>query len=172
MILEDLYSTYSLRQSNISQDVYVFICFFRSFRKVMHDCNNYHAFSLDTATRSWMIALRVWKRLTQVPYRCSRAGQRLFHCIATIQRQNATDGTHGQLECNQVNYNNLIRITVSNNRNIYLKVSHINARSIYHKMQPFQEHILAKDVSSCAITQTGYHQIMKTMIQGNPPIRI
>ena len=119
----------------------------------MHDCNNYHAFSLDTAIRSWIIALGVWKRHTQVPYRHSRAGQRLFHCIATIYRQNATDGTHGQPECNQINYNNLLRITVSNNRNLNLKVSHINARSIYHKIQPFQEHILAKNVSLCAITE-------------------
>ena len=128
--------------------------FLRNFRKVMHDCNNYQAFSLDIAIRSWIITLGVQKRYTQVPYRWSRAGQRLFHCIATIQRQNATDGTHGQLERNQVNYNNLIGITVSNNRNLYLKVSHINARSIYHKIQPFQEHILAKDVSLCAISES------------------
>ena len=119
--------------------------FLRNFRKVIHDCNNYHAFSLDIATRSWIITLGVQKRHIQVPYTCSRAGQRLFHHIATIQRQNATDGTHGQPECNQVNYNNLIGITMNNNRNFYLKVSHINAHSIYHKSQPFQEHILAKD---------------------------
>ena len=128
--------------------------FLRNFRKVMHDCNNYQAFSLDITTRSWIIALWVWKRYTQVPYRWSRAGQRLFHHIATIQMQNATDGTHGQLESNQINYSNLIVITVSNNRNLYLKVSHINAHSIYHKIQPFQEHILAKDVSLCAISKT------------------
>ena len=79
--------------------------FLRNFRKVMHDCNNYHAFSLDTVTRSWIIPLGVWKWHTQVPHRHSRAGQRLFHCIATIYRQNATDGTHGQPECDQINYN-------------------------------------------------------------------
>ena len=128
--------------------------FLRNFRKVMHDCNNYQAFSLDITTRSWIITLGVWKRYTQVPYRQSRAGQRLFHCIAIIQRQNAMDGTHGQLESNQVNYYNLIAITVSNNRNLYLMVSHINACSIYHKIQPFQEHILAKDVSLCTISKT------------------
>ena len=128
--------------------------FLRNFRKVMHDCNNYQAFSLDIAIRSWILALGAQKRHTQVPYRQSRAGQRLFHHIATIQSQNATDGTRGQQELNQVNYNNLIGITVSNNRNLYLKVSHINAHSIYHKIQPFQEHILAKDVSLCAICET------------------
>ena len=79
--------------------------FLRNVRKVMHNCNNYQTFSLDIATRSWIITLGVWKRHTQVPYRCSRAGQRLFHHIATIQRQNTTDGTHGQLECNQVDHN-------------------------------------------------------------------
>ena len=61
--------------------------------------------------------------------------------------------THGKPECSQVNYNNLIAITVSNNRDLYLKVSHINACSIYHKIQPFQEHILAKDVSLFAISK-------------------
>ena len=43
---------------------------------------------------------------------------------------------------------------MSNNRILYLKVSHINAHSIYHKIQPFQEHTLAKDVSLCAISET------------------
>ena len=43
---------------------------------------------------------------------------------------------------------------MNNNRNIYLKISHINAHSIYDKTQPFQEHILSKDVSLCAITES------------------
>ena len=43
--------------------------FLRNFRKIMHDPNNYHAFSLDTATRSWIIALGVQKKFTQTPYR-------------------------------------------------------------------------------------------------------
>ena len=43
---------------------------------------------------------------------------------------------------------------MSNNRNLYVKVSHINACSIYHKIQPFQEHELAKGVSLCAISET------------------
>ena len=126
--------------------------FLRNFKKIMHDPNNYHAFSLDTATRSWIIALGVWKRITQTPYRRPKAGQRLSHHIATIHRQTTTDITHR--EGNQINHNNLIKITVSNNRNIYLKISHINAHSIYHKTQPFQEHILSKDVSLCAITES------------------
>ena len=126
--------------------------FLRNFKKIMHDPNNYCAFSLDTATRSWIIALGVQKRITQTPYRRSKAGQRLSHHIATIHRQTTTDITHQ--EGNQINHNNLIKITVSNNRNIYLKISHINAHSIYHKTQPFQEHILSKDVSLCAITES------------------
>ena len=35
--------------------------FLRDFRKVMHDCNNYQAFSLDIATSSWIITLGVRK---------------------------------------------------------------------------------------------------------------
>ena len=126
--------------------------FLRNFKKIMHDPKNYHAFSLDIATRSWIIALGAQKKFTQTPYRRSRAGQRLSHCITTIHRQSVTDITHR--EGNQINHNNHIKITVSNNRNICLKISHINARSIYHKTQPFQEHILSKDVSLCAITES------------------
>ena len=126
--------------------------FLRNFKKIMHDPNNYHAFSLNTATISWIIALGVWKRFTQTPYRRSRAGQRLSHHIATIHRQTAIDTTHQ--EGNQINHNNLIKITLNNNQNIYLKISHINAHSIYHKAQPFQEHILSNDVSLCAITES------------------
>ena len=118
----------------------------------MHDPNNYHAFSLNTATRARIIALGVRKRFTQTPYRRSRAGQRLSHHIPTIQRQTAKDTTHR--EGNQINHNNLIKITLNNNRNIYLKISHINAHSIYHKTQSFQEHILSNDVSLCAITES------------------
>ena len=69
-----------------------------------------------------------------------------------MHRQTVTDIIHG--EGNQINHNNLIRITVSNNRNIYLKISHINVHSICNKTQPFQEYILSKDVSVCAISES------------------
>ena len=140
--------------------------FLRNFKKIMHDPNNYHAFSLDTATRSWIIALGVRKRFTQTPYRWSRAGQRLFHCIATIHKQ--TDGTHW--EGNRINHNNLMRITVSNNRNIYFKIWHINAPSIYHKTQPFQKHILSKDVSLCAIMGSWLPSVEDLRYKEVPPL--
>ena len=59
---------------------------------------------------------------------------------------------------------------MSNNRNIYLKISHINDCSIYHKTHPFQEHILSKDVSLCAITKSWLPSDDDLRYKGVPPL--
>ena len=124
--------------------------FMRSVRSLSR--HNYHLFQLSNTTRTWIISLGIRKRLRTTCYRRSKAGTKLFHCINTINKSQASSAKNQT--CNQLNLGNLIFPTIKNNRGVSAVFSIINATSIYPKILTFQQHISTVNSTLCAITET------------------
>ena len=62
--------------------------------------NNYEITNIDVATRTWIIALGICKRIPNRPYWRSKVGTRLFHWMYTIHRTNVPSAQKGHLDCN------------------------------------------------------------------------
>ena len=60
----------------------------------------------------------------------------------------------GHKEHNKVKLSNLIRPVKSNDRSINATLSVVNARSIYNKLQSFQNFVQNNNTTICAITET------------------
>ena len=62
----------------------------QTIRKSSTQTSNYGLFHLDRSIRSYIIALGIWRTITDKPYRRSRAGQQLFHKIHSKISQKRT----------------------------------------------------------------------------------
>ena len=58
------------------------------------------------------------------------------------------------MEDNHVKLSNLIRPVISNDRSINATLSVVNARSIYNKLQSFQNYVQDNNTTICTITET------------------
>ena len=114
--------------------------------------HNFDLFQLSDTTHTWIISLGIRKRLRTTCYRRSKPGTKLFYCIHTINKSQASSDKNQT--CNQVNLGHLIFPTIKNNRGVSAVFSHINARSIYPKTLTFQQHIGTVNSTLCAITET------------------
>ena len=128
--------------------------FMRSIRTTFRQ--NYKSFQLSNATHSWIIALGIRKRLMIRPFRRSKGGMKLFHCINTIAFTKSHPTSEDLQGCNQVHPGNLVTPIINNNRGTSVMFSHINARSIYHKGLTFQQHVSMMNSTLCAITETWF----------------
>ena len=89
----------------------------------------------------------------QVVHR-SRAGRDLFHRICSVHSRWNLYRDQGYKEDNHVKLSNLIRLVINNDRTINATLSVVNARSIYNKLQSFQNCIQDKNTTICASTET------------------
>ena len=126
--------------------------FLRSIRLLSHVY--YQPFTINVATISWIIALGIRKQPVNKQYFRSRAGRDLFYRICSIQSRWNHHSDQGYKECNQVKQSNLIRPVISNDRSIKVTLSVLNARSIYNKLQSFQNYVQDNNTTICAITET------------------
>ena len=115
--------------------------------------NNFDLYHLDSGFRSWAIALGIRKRPT--PYRRFKAGQKLFHRIHSIHNRGLWNNNKDQTR--QVG-TYLVPVNITTYLTRLFCISHINARSICNKIESFQEHLLARRVDICAITETWLKQ--------------
>ena len=111
--------------------------------------NNFDLYHLDRGVRAWAIALGIRKRPT--PYRRSKVGQKLFHWIHSIHNRGLWKNNKDQKR--QVG-TYLVPVNIITDLTRPFCISHINARSICNKIESFQEHLLARMVDICAITET------------------
>ena len=78
----------------------------------------YQPFTINVATRSWIIALGIRKQPINKQYHRLRAGTDLFHRICIVQSGQNQNSHQGHKEYNQVKQSNLIRSEISNDRSI------------------------------------------------------
>ena len=114
----------------------------------------YQPFTINVATRSWIITLGIRKQPINKQYHRSQAGRDLFHRICSVHSRWNQHSDQGHKEHNQVKLSNLIRHVISNDRSINSKLSVVNARSIYNKLQSFQNYVQDNITTICAITET------------------
>ena len=113
--------------------------------------NTINLYYLDRAVRTWAIAIGIRRQLIECPYRCSCAGNRLFHWIHSWVTENTLTKNATQMDRKQV----IVPLRrCPNIRSVKTAFSHINARSIYHKIPDFQEYITTNKISVCALTET------------------
>ena len=113
--------------------------------------NTFNLYHLDREVRAWAIAIGIRKQLIEHPYRCSHAGNKFFHQIHSWVTENTLTKNATQLDCKQV----IVPLRrCPNTRSVKTAFSHINARSIYHKIPDFQDYITTNKISVCAITVT------------------
>ena len=101
--------------------------FLRSIRSLSHV--HYQPFTLNVATRSWIIALGIRKQPTNKQYHRSRAGRDLFHKMFSIHIKWDQHIDWGQ-ESNQVRQINVIIPMISNDRSVNTTLPVVKARSI------------------------------------------
>ena len=126
--------------------------FLRSIRLLSHAC--YKPFTINVATGSWIITLGIRKQPINKQYHRSRAGRDLFHRICSVYSRQNQQSDQGYKEDNHVKLSNLIRPVISNDRSINATLSVVNARSIYNKLQSFQNYVQDNNTTMCAITET------------------
>ena len=127
--------------------------FLRLLRKPNNNnCNFYY---LNRAVRTWAIVLGIRKRPN--PYRRSKAGQRLFHWIHSIVNRGLQNTNNNKVHIRPAG-SYLVPVNITMDTTRLLCISHINARSICNKIESFQEHLLAKRVDVCAVTETWLKQ--------------
>ena len=114
----------------------------------------YQPFTINVATKSWIIALGIRKQPINKQYHSSRAGRGLFHKIFSIHRRWVQHIDWEQKEYNQVRPSNVIIPMINNDRSVNATVSVVNARSIYNKLQPFQNYVQDNNTTICVITET------------------
>ena len=98
----------------------------------------YTPFTINVATRSWIIALGIRKQPINKQYHRSQAGRDLFHRICSVHSRQNLYRTQGYKEDNHDKLSNLIKLVISNDRSINATLSVVNARLIYNKLQSFQ----------------------------------
>ena len=125
--------------------------FLRSIRLLSHVY--YQPFTINVATRSWIIALEIRKQPINKQYHRSQAGRDLFHRICNVHSRWNQHSDQGHKEHNQVKLSNLIRPVLSNDRSINATLSVVNARSIYNKLQSFQNYVQDNNTTICVITE-------------------
>ena len=120
--------------------------------------SNYSAFSLETSTRLWIIALGI--RSQPRKYRWSRGGKKLFHRIHTIVSNNHDTQTR-ITNWNAFKNENIIEIqcktvqplpTNKEQHNIHCGL--VNCRSIVNKTQAIQDKIGNCKLDICALMET------------------
>ena len=120
--------------------------------------SNYSAFSLETSTTSWIIALGI--RSHHRKYRQSRGGKKLFHRIHTVVSNNHDTQTR-ITDRNAFNNENIIKIqcktvqllpTNKEQHNIHCGL--VNCRSIVNKTQAIQDEIGKCKLDICALMET------------------
>ena len=112
--------------------------------------NNFNLYHLNRAVRTWAIAIGIRKQQIECPYRCSGAGNKFFHQICSWITENTLTKNATQLDCKQV----IVPLKrCPNTRSVQTAFSHINARSIYHKIPDFQDYVTTNKISVCAITE-------------------
>ena len=123
----------------------------------------YELFHLNTAARTWIIALGL-KRQPH-PYRGLRAGRAVFGRIHTriTNRYDKDDIPWITPK------NNLINVVMSKDKYVNLSLAHINAHSVKNKIAPLQHYLCDSQIDICAITETWIKQ--DDPLQGNdiPP---
>ena len=124
--------------------------FLRSIRLLSHVY--YQPFTINVATRSWIIVLGIRKQPISKQYCRSRAGRNLFHRVCCVQNRWIQHSDQGYKEHNQVKQSTLIRPMISNNRSINTTLSIVNARSIYNKFQSIQNYVQDNNTTICVIT--------------------
>ena len=108
-------------------------------------------YHLNRAVRTWAIAIGIRKQQIECPYRCSHAGNKFFNQIHSWITENTLTKNATQLDHKQV----IVPLKrCPNTRSVKTAFSHINARSIYHKIPNFQDYITTNKISVCAITET------------------
>ena len=89
------------------------------------------------------------------PIQKVQTGQKLFHWIHTIHNRGLWNNNKDQTR--QVG-TYLVPVNITTDLTRLFCISHINARSICNKIESFQEHVLARRVDICAITETWLKQ--------------
>ena len=117
---------------------------------------NCDSFQLSNAICSWIIAVGIRKRHMIRPYRRSKGGTNLFHCIHIITITKSHPTSEELPEPNWVHHENLVTPTINNNRGILAMFSHVNASSIYHKVLTIQQHVSMIKSTLCAVTETWF----------------
>ena len=114
--------------------------------------NNFSISHLNNNIRSRIISLGIHKQYIPRPYRCSRAGNNLFHKILIIcSNTSGIKPFHQQLGPNQLN---LITPIITRNQSVSATLSHINVQSIVNKTSSFQEYITDLSPTICALAET------------------
>ena len=106
------------------------------------------------ATQSWIIALGIRKQPINKKYHRSQAGRDLYHKLCSIHSRWMKHSDQEHKEYNWVRPSNLIKPMISNNRSIYATLSVVNARSIYNKLQSFQNYVQDNNTMICVTTET------------------
>ena len=117
--------------------------------------NNVNLYHLNRAVRTWAIAIGIRKRPN--PYRRSKAGQKLFHRIHSIFNRGLWNNNNNKVQIRPAGLY-LVPVNITTNTTRLFCISHINARSIHNKIESFQEHLLARRVDICAVTETWLKQ--------------
>ena len=123
-------------------------------RKSSTQTLNYGLFHLDRSTRSYIIALGIWRTITDKPYRGSWAGQQLFHKIhSKISQKRTMSSTERGLGTQILNR---IQIKLKNTTitRPNLTISHVNVHSVNNKVGILQSIITERNLDICAITET------------------
>ena len=126
----------------------------QTIRKSSTQTSNYGLFHLDRSISSYIIALGIWRTITDKPYRRSQAGQQLFHKIhSKISQKRTMSSTERGLGTQILN---LIRIKLKNTTltRPNLTISHVNAHSVNNKVGTLQSIITERNLDICAITET------------------
>ena len=112
---------------------------------------------LLTKDRSNIIASGIRKQKLQVPYRRSRAKQKLFHHINSIVNHHLENVTN----CSTTRNSPLVSpfvIPLQQKTNIpsanRISLATVNAQSIYSKKEDFQEYLLSNDLDICLVMET------------------
>ena len=119
--------------------------------------SNYLAFSLETSTRSWIIALGI--RSQPRKYRQLRGGKKLFYRIHTVVSNNHDTQTR-ITDQSLIIENNIeiqcktVQMLPTNKEQHNIHCGLVNCRSIVNKMQAIQNKIGNCKLDICALMET------------------
>ena len=117
--------------------------------------NNFNFYHLNRAVRPWAIVSGIRKRPN--PYRRSKAGQKLFHQIHSIFNRGLQNTNNNKVNIRPAG-SYLVPVNITTDTTRLFCISHISARSIHNKIESFQEHLLARRMDVCAVTETWLKQ--------------
>ena len=104
-----------------------------------------------SSTGSWIICLGIHKQLIGQPYRRLRAGRNMFKKIHTIVTDHLI-----RPQTAKVCLENLANVASSSKQKSssrHLRLSHINARSVYNKLNNLHQYINLHNIDLCAIME-------------------